>query len=175
MARALELAERAGQIDEVPVGALVVIDGLIIGEGHNQPIGKHDPTAHAEISALRAACEQVGNYRLPNATLYVTVEPCTMCTGALIHARIERLVFATREPKSGAVVSHPIATQESVNHHFEITEGVLAPQSRALLRRFFAARRCDAKSRRGRKSQVKDHEGAKAASAPVDSNQKGSG
>ena len=102
MRRALELAQRAAEAGEVPVGAVVALDGKIIGEGWNQPIGSHDPTAHAEIVALRAAADALQNYRLPGTTLYVTLEPCPMCAGAIVHARVDRVVFATVDPRSGA-------------------------------------------------------------------------
>src|SRR5262249_19688879 len=105
MRRAIAWAQRAARDGEVPVGAVVVRDGEVLGEGANQPIGSHDPTAHAEIVALRAAAARVGNYRLPGATLYATIEPCTMCAGALVHARIGTLVYGAREPRAGAVVS----------------------------------------------------------------------
>jgi tRNA(adenine34) deaminase len=141
MAQALQLAGIAYRSGEVPVGALVVVDGHTIGEGYNRPITDHDPTAHAEVVALRAACARVGNYRLSEATLYVTVEPCTMCAGALVHARIKRIVFAAREPKAGAVVSHPVVQGTWLNHRIEVVEGVLAHESGELLSRFFAERR----------------------------------
>src|SRR5690606_7681392 len=105
MNHAFALAAQGGELGEVPVGAVIVYDNQVIGEGFNQPIASHDPTAHAEIIALRQAAQKVQNYRLVGSTLYVTLEPCTMCVGALVHARIERLVFATTEPKAGAVVS----------------------------------------------------------------------
>ena len=142
MRRALELAEQAASNDEVPVGALVVRHGNIIGEGFNHPIGACDPTAHAEIVALRAAAMQAGNYRLPDSTLYVTLEPCTLCCGAIIHARVARVVFAALEPKAGAVVSHlQLLEAEHFNHRVQWQGGVLAEQSTALLRRFFQVRR----------------------------------
>ena len=142
MRAALALAEEAGAQGEVPVGSVVVRDGVLLGAGHNQPIGSNDPTAHAEIVALRAAASAVGNYRLPGADLYVTVEPCLMCAGALVHARIARLVFGTREPKAGAVVSNSRALcAEGLNHRVTVSGGVLAEDSAALLQAFFAARR----------------------------------
>jgi len=142
MRRALELAEMAAARDEVPVGAVVVLDGDIIGEGCNQPISAMDPTAHAEIVALRAAARRVRNYRLTGASLYVTMEPCTMCAGALVHARIQTLVYGAVEPKSGAVVSTAEAlTNPRLNHRVEVVGGVLADEAAALLRRFFAGRR----------------------------------
>lgn len=142
MRRALELAHSAAQAGEVPVGAVVVRDGVIIGEGSNCPIGAHDPTAHAEILALRDAARRVGNYRLPGATLYVTVEPCTMCAGALVHARVATLVYGADEPKAGAVASTAAVLENArLNHRVEAVSGVLAGESAALLKAFFADRR----------------------------------
>jgi tRNA(adenine34) deaminase len=142
MRRALEWAARAARNGEVPVGALVVRDGEVLGEGANQPIGSHDPTAHAEIVALRAAAARVGNYRLTGATLYVTIEPCTMCAGALIHARIGTLVFGAREPRAGAVVSTANSIENAaLNHRVEAVEGVLAGECSELLKAFFRERR----------------------------------
>ena len=142
MQRALELADRAAALDEVPVGALVVRDNEVLGEGWNQVISAHDPSAHAEIVALRAAASRVGNYRLPGATLYVTLEPCTMCAGAMVHARIERLVFAATEPKSGVVCSRSQLLDEPwFNHCVEWAGGVLAAESTAKLQAFFKAKR----------------------------------
>ena len=142
MQRALELADRAAAIDEVPVGALVVRDNQVLGEGWNQVISARDPSAHAEIVALRAAATQVSNYRLSGATLYVTLEPCTMCAGAMIHARIERLVFAAAEPKAGVVCSRSQLLDEPwFNHRVEWEGGVLAEASSARLQDFFKARR----------------------------------
>ncbi|MGI9327261.1 MAG: tRNA adenosine(34) deaminase TadA [Pseudomonadales bacterium] len=142
MDRALLLAEQAAIHGEVPVGAIVVRDGVCLGEGYNQPISTNDPTAHAEVIALRAAAVAVGNYRLPGATLYVTVEPCTMCAGALVHARIARLVYGTVEPKAGAVES---ATQtlahSAMNHRVDSCGGVRAQQAAQQLHAFFAQRR----------------------------------
>jgi tRNA(adenine34) deaminase len=142
MRRALDLAGQAAAVGEVPVGAVLVRDGAVIGEGFNQPISSHDPTAHAEIVALRAAAKAVGNYRLPDTTLYVTLEPCTMCIGALIHARVGRLVFAAREPRAGAVVSTlQLCGHPGYNHNLAWSEGVLAEEGSALLTAFFKARR----------------------------------
>ena len=142
MHAALALAERAGARGEVPVGAVVVRDGVLLGAGHNQPIASNDPTAHAEIVALRAAAGAAGNYRLPGAALYVTLEPCLMCAGALVHARIARLVFGAMEPKAGAVVSnHCVLAAAGLNHRVTVTGGVLAEESAALVQTFFAARR----------------------------------
>ena len=142
MRRALELADKAAALDEVPVGALVVRDNALLGEGWNQVISAADPSAHAEVVALRAAASYVGNYRLSGATLYVTLEPCTMCSGAMVHARIERLVFAATEPKSGVVCSRSRLLDEPwFNHHVEWEGGVLAEESTARLQAFFKAKR----------------------------------
>jgi tRNA(adenine34) deaminase len=142
MERALWWAEQAAAAGEVPVGAVIVRDGIVLGEGANQPIGSHDPTAHAEIVALRAAAQQVGNYRLPDATLYVTIEPCTMCAGALVHARIGTLVFGAREPRAGAIISTAsVIDNAALNHRIRIVEGVLAERASILLKAFFRARR----------------------------------
>jgi tRNA(adenine34) deaminase len=142
MRRALELAQSAASAGEVPVGAVVVRDGEILGEGFNQPIGAVDPTAHAEIVALRDAARRVGNYRLSGATLYVTMEPCTMCAGALVHARIATLVYGALEPKSGAVESTSRALDNPrLNHRVQVVGGVLAEESAGLLKQFFAGRR----------------------------------
>jgi tRNA(adenine34) deaminase len=142
MQRALVLARRAAEGGEVPVGAVVVLDGRLVGQGYNRPIRAQDPTAHAEIVALRSAAAQLGNYRLTGATLYVTIEPCMMCAGALVHARIARLVFGAREPRAGAVVSTGrLLDQPHLNHRVEVVEGVLAGESATLLREFFASRR----------------------------------
>src|SRR6188768_175224 len=137
MRRALELAGDAAAAGEVPVGAVVVVDGAIVGEGFNQPIGAHDPTAHAEIVALRAAALALGNYRLTGATLYVTVEPCLMCVGALIHSRIGLLVYGAPEPKAGAIESMTSAHElEGLNHRLTVVGRILADESRALLQQF---------------------------------------
>jgi len=142
MGLALDLAREAGAAGEVPVGALVVIDGEVVGRGFNQPIGRHDPTAHAEIMALREAATRLGNYRLPGGTLYVTLEPCAMCAGAIMHARIDRVVFGARDPKTGAAGSViDLFAESRLNHHTTVTGGVLADQCGSLLSGFFAARR----------------------------------
>ncbi|TBR10996.1 MAG: tRNA adenosine(34) deaminase TadA [Rugosibacter sp.] len=142
MTEALSLAREAGAAGEVPVGAVVVLGGEIIGRGFNQPIGHHDPTAHAEIMALRAAAARLDNYRLPGATLYVTLEPCAMCAGAIMHARIARVVFGAPDPKTGVAGSVlDLFGEARLNHHAEITGGVLAPECGQLLSSFFAARR----------------------------------
>lgn len=142
MRRALELAQRGEAEGEVPVGAVVVLDGRVIGEGWNRPIAAADPTAHAEIQALRAAARTLDNYRLGGASLYVTLEPCTMCVGAMFHARIARVVYGARDPKTGAAGSViDLFAETGLNHHAVVTGGVLAEESAALLSAFFAARR----------------------------------
>lgn len=142
MQAALDLAREAGSLYEVPVGAVVVMENRIVGRGFNQPISRHDPTAHAEIMALRDAAARLGNYRLPGSTLYVTLEPCVMCTGAIMHARVARVVFGARDPKTGAAGSViDLYGEERLNHHADIEGGVLAEECGALLSSFFAARR----------------------------------
>jgi tRNA(adenine34) deaminase len=140
--QALELAQQAEQSGEVPVGAVIVLDGVVIGRGRNATIQTNDPTAHAEILALREAGATVGNYRLDNATLYATLEPCVMCAGALVHARIRRLVFGARDLRFGGVRSKfHLADADVLNHRVEIVEGVLGAECTELLQRFFATRR----------------------------------
>lgn len=142
MQEALELARQAAASGEVPIGAIVVIGGRIAGRGANSPIATSDPTAHAEMLAVRQAAQAVGNYRLEDATLYVTLEPCVMCAGALVAARVKRLVFGTRDLRFGGVRSKfRIADTELLNHRVEIVEGVLAAECVELLQNFFAARR----------------------------------
>jgi tRNA(adenine34) deaminase len=142
MRRALDRAAEAASAGEVPVGAVVVLDGRVIGEGFNRPIASNDPTAHAEIVALRAAAQAIGNYRLTGATLYVTVEPCLMCVGAMIHARIGLIVFGATEPKAGALQSMTkVHELDGLNHRLSAMGGVLADESRQLLQQFFQARR----------------------------------
>ena len=142
MRRALALADRAENEGEVPIGAVVVREGELLGEGWNQVISSSDPSAHAEIVALRDAAQVAGNYRLPGSTLYVTLEPCTMCAGAMIHARVELLVFAAREPKAGVVCSTCAMLDEPrYNHRVHWQEGVLAAESGERLQAFFQARR----------------------------------
>jgi tRNA(adenine34) deaminase len=139
---ALELAAQAAEAGEVPVGAVVVKDGEIIGRGSNAPIGRHDPTAHAEIQAMREAAQKLGNYRLVGCTLYVTLEPCAMCSGAIQHARIARLVYGASDPKTGACGSViDLMNEPRLNHHTEVVSGVLAENCGAILSSFFAARR----------------------------------
>lgn len=142
MGVALDLARQAAVLDEVPVGAIIVRDGEIVGRGFNQPISRHDPTAHAEVMALRDAASRLGNYRLPGCALFVTLEPCVMCIGAIFHARIGRVVFGARDPKTGAAGSViDLFATERLNHHAEIVGGVRAEACGALLSSFFAARR----------------------------------
>jgi tRNA(adenine34) deaminase len=142
MRRALELARTARELDEVPVGAVVVIDGIVAGEGFNQPISARDPTAHAEIVALRAAAQRIGNYRLTGATVYVTIEPCQMCVGAMVHARIAHLVYGTTEPKAGAVESVMRAHEHpALNHRMTARGGVLEEECREVIQAFFQQRR----------------------------------
>jgi tRNA(adenine34) deaminase len=142
MARALDLAREAGRAGEVPVGAVVVRAGVVLGEGWNRPISSHDPSGHAEIVALRSAAAHCANYRLPGATLYVTIEPCAMCAGALVHARIERLVFGARETRAGCVISNQqLLDAAFLNHRVRWEEGVLGAEAARLLQDFFRARR----------------------------------
>jgi tRNA(adenine34) deaminase len=142
MRLALAEAARAAALGEVPIGAVVVVDERVVGAGCNRPISAIDPTAHAEIDALRAAAQSVGNYRLTGATLYVTVEPCMMCVGAIVHARMGLVVFGAPEPKAGALVS-TIRAHESpgLNHRFDIVAGVLEDECRAIMQHFFRSRR----------------------------------
>lgn len=142
MRRALELARRAQDEGEVPVGALVVHAGHIIGEGWNRPISSADATSHAETEAIRAACRTLNNYRLGDATLYVTLEPCAMCVGAIFHARIARVVFGAADPKTGAAGSAlNLFAEGRLNHHAKVEGGVLAEESATLLKTFFAGKR----------------------------------
>jgi tRNA(adenine34) deaminase len=142
MAEAIAIAGAAAAQGEIPVGAIVVHDGKIVGRGGNRPIAQHDPTAHAEIVALREAATLLRNYRLPECSLYVTLEPCCMCAGAIMHARLARLVFGASDPKTGACGSVVDLMQETrLNHHTAVTGGVLANECGNLLSTFFAARR----------------------------------
>lgn len=142
MSLALAEALRAEMAGEVPVGSVVVLDGAVLGRGFNQPIESSDPTAHAEIVALREAARRAGNYRLTGATLYVTIEPCMMCVGAMVHARIARVVYGAPEPKAGAIESALRAHEHpALNHRMVAQGGVLADECRALMQRFFATRR----------------------------------
>jgi len=142
MREALALAQQAEQTDEVPVGAVLVKDNQIVGRGFNQPISTNDPTAHAEIMALRDAAKRLGNYRLPDCTLYVTIEPCTMCAGAMVHARIKQLVYGASEPKAGVIESNgQLLNAEFFNHSIIPLGGVLAAECSALMSQFFKRRR----------------------------------
>ncbi|MDR2014661.1 MAG: tRNA adenosine(34) deaminase TadA [Azoarcus sp.] len=142
MREALALAREAGAAGEVPVGAVVVCNGEIVGRGYNRPITTHDPTAHAEIVALREAADRLGNYRLPGCELFVTLEPCAMCTGAMFHARIARAIFGAHDPKTGVAGSVlDLYAESRLNHHAEIVGGVLGEESGELISSFFAARR----------------------------------
>jgi tRNA(adenine34) deaminase len=145
MHEALALARQAEACGEVPVGAVVVKDGRIVGAGFNQPIGQHDPTAHAEIAALRDAASRLGNYRLPGCDLYVTLEPCMMCAGAIMQARIARVIFGAHDPKTGVAGSvMNIFSESRLNHHTQIVGGVLTEECSALLSAFFVKRRAEA-------------------------------
>ncbi len=143
MQRALELARQAEECGEVPVGAVLVKDDVIIGEGYNRPIEGHDPTAHAEIMALRDGAEKIANYRLPGSTLYVTLEPCVMCAGAIIHARVEHVVFAATDPKAGAAGSmfDLLPSDQRFNHSTSVDAGLLAEPASRMLSDFFKKRR----------------------------------
>ncbi len=148
MRLALEAAGRAQALGEVPVGAVLVKNGEVIATGFNQPIGSHDPTHHAEIAALRAGAELLGNYRLPGCTLYVTLEPCVMCAGAMMHARLSRVVFGAADPKTGACGSVVnLFAEDRLNHHADLTGGVLAAECGTMLSNFFAERRRLARSK----------------------------
>ena len=144
---ALAQAQHAWDLGEVPVGAVVVKDGEVIAQGFNQPIGRHDPTAHAEIVALRAAADKLGNYRLPGCELFVTLEPCAMCSGAMLHARLARVVYGATDPKTGACGSVlNLFEQSALNHHTALAGGVMADEASAMLRGFFAERRAAARA-----------------------------
>jgi tRNA(adenine34) deaminase len=147
MRRALELARMGAAVGEVPVGAVLVVNDTIVGEGFNQPISAHDPTAHAELVAVRAAAVKMANYRLEHATIYVTLEPCTMCVGALVHARVARVVFAASEPKSGSLVSARRQLENGYyNHVFAFAGGLLADEAGLMLSDFFRSRRAAQKT-----------------------------
>ena len=142
MQLAIVAATKARELGEVPVGAVVVKDGEVIATGYNQPIGSHDPTAHAEIAALRAAAKVLGNYRLPGCELFVTLEPCVMCAGAMMHARLARVVYGASDPKTGACGSIVnLFAEDKLNHHTEVLGGVMAQECGTLLKSFFAERR----------------------------------
>ncbi len=155
MRRALTLADKAAELGEVPVGAVLVKDGLLLSEGWNQPIMKHDPTAHAEIMAIRHAAALIKNYRLPETTLYITIEPCSMCAGAIIHSRISRVVFGASEPRAGAAGSIiNLLQNEQFNHKTDITSGVLAEECGQVLKDFFKMRR-EVKMKKKNKKSLK--------------------
>jgi len=142
MRQALDQARQAAAVGEVPVGCVIVSEGRVVATGFNRPISRHDPTAHAEIEALRAAGDALGNYRLGGCTLYVTLEPCAMCTGAMVHARITRLVYGAADPKAGAAGSvFDLARAAALNHRMDVSGGVLAAECRELLQGFFRERR----------------------------------
>jgi tRNA(adenine34) deaminase len=142
MREALALAKRAAEAGEVPVGAVLVRDGAVVGRGYNQPVSGRDPTAHAEVVALRDAAERIGNYRLGECEMFVTLEPCAMCAGAIMHARVGRVVYGAADPKSGACGSVvDLFAENRLNHHATIIGGVMAEEAAGLLREFFAARR----------------------------------
>jgi tRNA(adenine34) deaminase len=162
MRRALDLAAAAEAEGEVPVGALLVLDGEVVGEGWNGPIAAHDATAHAEIRAIRAAGQRLANYRLGGCTLYVTLEPCVMCVGAMVHARISRLVFGAHDPKTGAIGSRfDLLSGDRHNHRIEVVGGVLAEECGELLRSFFRGRRSER-----RKQPSCHHSGASGCAEP---------
>jgi tRNA(adenine34) deaminase len=142
MREALALAREAGEAGEVPVGAVVVKDGKVLGRGFNRPVSGRDPTAHAEVLAMRDAAEHIGNYRLGDCDLYVTLEPCAMCAGAIMHARVRRVVYGAADPKTGACGSVvDLFAEERLNHHATVTGGVMAEEAAGLLQEFFGARR----------------------------------
>lgn len=148
MRQALLLANKAKELGEVPVGAVVVCNNQVVGQGWNQPISRHDPSAHAEIIALRDAAIRLGNYRLPDAQLYVTIEPCTMCFGALVHARIKRVVFGAKEPKAGVLCSNThLLNSDIYNHRFEWQGQVLEEECSAVIQEFFRERRLAQKNK----------------------------
>jgi tRNA(adenine34) deaminase len=141
MKLALEAAEQADREDEVPIGAVLVLDGKLVARGYNCPIGHHDPTAHAEVMALRSACDWLKNYRMAGATLYVTLEPCLMCFGALTHARVARVVFGAPDPKVGVSQYREILERANLNHHLKLEGGLLEAECREMLQQFFRRRR----------------------------------
>ena len=154
MRLALDLAAHAARSGEVPVGAVLVKDGVVVGTGFNHPIGLHDPSAHAEMQALRAAAGQLENYRLPGCDLYVTLEPCAMCAGAMLHARLRRVIFGATDPKTGVAGSVlNLFAQEQLNHQTNVVGGVLADECSQLLSSFFAQRRLQKKTMNGKPCQ----------------------
>lgn len=157
MQHALRLAAKAEALGEVPVGAVIVKDGEVVGEGWNQPISGHDPTAHAEVMALRQAARRLENYRLPGCEMFITIEPCTMCAGAIVHARIARVIFAAPEPKAGAVLSNgQLFDAEHMNHRVEYTAGVCEEEAVDQIQAFFKRRRAEAKALKKRAAQGQD-------------------
>lgn len=158
MELALQQAQQAAELGEVPVGSVLVDeDNQLISSGHNQPISSHDPTAHAEIVVLRNAAQQMSNYRLINTTLYVTLEPCVMCVGAMIHARVKRLVYGALEPKTGAIVSNcQLLDTATFNHQVEIKGGILEQECASILSQFFAQRRAAKRALREEKKNDQD-------------------
>ncbi|QBE66451.1 tRNA adenosine(34) deaminase TadA [Pseudoduganella lutea] len=159
MREALVEAQRAWDLGEVPVGAVVVKDGVVIARGFNQPIAGHDPTAHAEIVALRAAAQALGNYRLPGCELYVTLEPCVMCSGAMMHARVAKVVYGARDPKTGAAGSVvDLYASAQLNHHTQAVGGVLDEECGKLLKAFFASRRAASRAARAEREKEQDQE-----------------
>ncbi len=165
MRAALELAQQAGQSGEVPVGAVVVKDGEIIGRGSNAPIGRHDPSAHAEMLALRDAAQRIGNYRLVDCELYVTLEPCLMCAGAIFHARIVRVIYGASDPKTGAAGSVlNLFEEQRLNHHASVVGGVLAAECGDVLSQFFAARRMQQRMGTSKNSEFAQMQGAEIIS-----------
>jgi tRNA(adenine34) deaminase len=164
MGLALLEARKAWAAGEVPVGAVVVRDGEVVAAGFNQPIGRHDPTAHAEIVALRAAAEKLGNYRLPGCELYVTLEPCVMCSGAMMHARIAKVVYGARDPKTGAAGSVvDLYASAQLNHHTQAEGGVLEEECGNMLKAFFASRRAASRAARAERGAEKEREAIVAA------------
>ena len=164
MREALAEAQRAWDLGEVPVGAVVVKDGVVIARGFNQPIAGHDPTAHAEIVALRAAAQALGNYRLPGCELYVTLEPCVMCSGAMMHARVAKVVYGARDPKTGAAGSVvDLYASEQLNHHTQAIGGVLDEECGNLLKAFFASRRAAARAARAERDKETERQAIVAA------------
>lgn len=154
MREAMVEAQKADELNEVPVGAIVVLEGEIVGRGYNRPISEHDPSAHAEIEAIRDAAANVENYRLVDAELFVTVEPCTMCAGAIVHSRIKRVVFGASEPKAGAVCSQTqLFAEPWLNHAPSYTKGVLAEECSAMVSQFFKRRRAEKKASRSKPTE----------------------
>ncbi len=154
MQHALSLAQQAADIQEVPVGAVIVRDGQVLGQGYNRPISSHDPSAHAEIIALRDACNNAQNYRIPGSTLYVTLEPCSMCAGAIVHARVDRVVFGASEPKAGVVASQQhFFDQGFLNYRVAYEGGCMQQQCGELITAFFDQRRADRKREKSQKKE----------------------